>query len=160
MRSRSAKPLAAAGARDCTPPVVAGARGAPRRRANPATTGCPAAAAGVHSRANSEANGAAARGGDASLPRRYRPLRHRPRRHWQRRANPATTGCPAARRACATFVTITIMITIRLRLRSGPRWIRRGSRFRRRFTIRRLKSLRKVQNCNECRVHARRTCNC
>ena len=56
---RAARPLAAAvGARDCAPPAVAGARGAPQRSTNPATTGCPAAAAGVHSRANPEANGA------------------------------------------------------------------------------------------------------
>ena len=43
---RAARPLAAAtGARDCAPPAVAGARGAPLRSTNPATTGCPAAAA-------------------------------------------------------------------------------------------------------------------
>ena len=44
---RAARPLAAAtGARDCAPPAVAGARGAPLRSTNPATTGCPKAAAG------------------------------------------------------------------------------------------------------------------
>ena len=32
---------AATGARDCTPPAVAGARGAPLQSTNPATTGCP-----------------------------------------------------------------------------------------------------------------------
>ena len=41
---RAARPLAAAaGARDCAPPAVAGARGAPQRSTPPATTGCPAA---------------------------------------------------------------------------------------------------------------------
>ena len=46
---RAARPLvAAAGARDCAPPAVAvaGTHGAPLRSTNPATTGCPAAAAG------------------------------------------------------------------------------------------------------------------
>ncbi len=60
---------AVAGVRECAPPAVAGARGAPQRSTNPATTGCPVAApaTGVHSRANPEANGAAIRVGDASL---------------------------------------------------------------------------------------------
>ena len=55
-----------AGARDCAPPAMAGTHGAPQRSTNPATTGCPAAATGIHSRANPEANGAAIRVGDAS----------------------------------------------------------------------------------------------
>ena len=57
---------AAAGARDCAPPAMAGTHGAP-----------------------------------------------------QRSTNPATTGCPATRRACAPFVSITIRITMTIRTLSG-----------------------------------------
>ena len=49
------------------PPAVAGTHRVPLRSNNPATAACPAAtAAGVHDRANPEANGAAIRVGDAS----------------------------------------------------------------------------------------------
>ena len=111
---RAARPLAAAtGARDCAPPAVAGARGAPLRSTNPATTGCPKAAAGCRRLQPCESRGEW-RGHSSGRrvpepvegPRRYRPLRHRSRRHWQRSTNPATTGCPAARRACALYLRI------------------------------------------------------
>ena len=96
---------AAAGARDCTPPAVAGARGAPQQSTNPATTGCPGGGGRrshpCESRGEWRGHSSGRRVPDpVEGPRRYRA-----RQHWQQSTNPATTGCPAARRACAPFVS-------------------------------------------------------
>ena len=96
-----------AGARDCASPAVAvaDARGAPQRSTNPATTGCPAASADCRrsqpceSRGEWRGHSSGRRVVAASVPTASAQAPSAP----QRSTNPATTGCPAARRACAPY---------------------------------------------------------